>query len=186
MLTEDYIMRMINQALAVFLAALGLKRARKYNEALQTFDAAMEGLLGLRANLVKQLDDRQLLDLLTFRDRLDVDRLLLLGDIYREEAELFTMQGQPDESKFASHRALRLYLEGALSGELNLTVELARKVETVRHGLSAADLPVETRLALLDYFERLLASGDDFIASAGVIRTDVLREHAELESGDLN
>jgi hypothetical protein len=57
MLTEDYIMRMINQVLAVFLQALGLKKAGQYSEALQVFDQAVESLLGLRASLAKQLED---------------------------------------------------------------------------------------------------------------------------------
>ena len=79
MLTEDYIMRMINQVLAVFLQALGLKRAGQLSEALQVFDQAVESLLGMRATLAKQLEDRQLLALLTFHDKLDVDRLLKIG-----------------------------------------------------------------------------------------------------------
>ena len=94
MLTEDYIMRMINQAMSVLLIALGLKKAGQYSEALQTFDQAIESLLGLDAHLVKQLDDSLLLEKLTFLGKLDIDRLLVLADIYREEAEVFSLQGQ--------------------------------------------------------------------------------------------
>src|SRR4030043_328375 len=101
MLSEDYIMRMINQALAVLLIALGLKKAGQYTEALQTFDQAIENLLGLNAHLAKQLDDSQLLDRLTFLGKLDVERLLVLADIYREEAEVHALLDQPESNLFA-------------------------------------------------------------------------------------
>jgi len=185
MLTEDYIMRMINQVLAVFLQALGLKKAGQLSEALQAFDQAVESLLGLRASLAKQLEDRQLLTLLTFQDKLDVDRLLILADIYREEGEVHTLLGQPEQSQFTAQRSLRLYLEAALATEANPTLELVQKIEAQRSRLPAPDLPVETRLALLDYFDRLLASGDDFLAAAGLSRPDLQATLASLDTTDL-
>jgi tetratricopeptide (TPR) repeat protein len=185
MLTEDYIMRMINQVLAVFLQALGLKKAGQLSEALQAFDQAVESLLGLRASLAKQLEDRQLLTLLTFQDKLDVDRLLILADIYREEGEVHTLLGQPEQSQFTAQRSLRLYLEAALATEANPTLELVQKIEAQRSRLPAPDLPVETRLALLDYFDRLLASGDDFLAAAGLSRPDLQATLASLDATDL-
>jgi hypothetical protein len=186
MLTEDYIMRMINQVLAVFLQALGLKKAGQLSQALQVFDQAVESLLGLRADLAKQLEDRQLLALLTFQDKLDIDRLLLLADIYHEEGEVYALQGQPQQSQFAAQRTLRLYLEATLSTEANPTLEVVQKIEAQRSGLSAPDLPVETRLALLDYFDRLLASDEDFLAAAGLSRPDLQAALASLDTSDLH
>ncbi len=88
MLTEDYIMRMINQALSVLLVALGLKKSGKYEEALQSFDQAKEILTGMDPHIVDQLDDSALLDVLTFHNRLDLERLQLLANIYSEESEV--------------------------------------------------------------------------------------------------
>src|SRR4030042_2483120 len=121
MLTEDYIMRMINQALAVLMIAVGLKRGGQLSEAVQTCDQAIESLLGLNARLAKQLDDSQLLDMLTFQEKLDVDRLLVLAEIYREEAEVYTLQGQLESSQLPAQSSLRLYLEAALASEANPT-----------------------------------------------------------------
>jgi tetratricopeptide (TPR) repeat protein len=186
MLTEDYIMRMISQALAVIMVALGLKRAGQFNAALQSFDQALESLLGLNAQLVKQLDDSVLLDMITFQGRLDVERLLMLADIYREEAEVYTLQGQPESSQFAAQRSLRLYLEAALASEANLNPELIQKIEALRHTLATSALPIETRLALLDYLDHLLASGDDFLAKTGLSRPDLLVTFSTLDSPDLS
>src|SRR4030042_3658269 len=101
MLTEDYIMRMISQALAVLMTALAFKRAGQFSQALQALDQALETLLGLNAHLAKQLDDRQLLDMLTFQEKLDVERLLVLAEIFREEAEVYSLKGQSEGTQLA-------------------------------------------------------------------------------------
>jgi len=182
MLTEDYIMRMINQALAVFLAALGLKKAGKYDQALQTFDQAIENLLGLNAHLVDQLDDKTLLDRLTFLGKLDVDRLVVLADIFREEAEVYSSLRQPQRSQLAAERSLRLFLEAILVNDANLTTELIQKVEPLRQKVANISLPIETRLALQDYLDRLLARGDDFLAQNGLLREDLKLALSSLDS----
>lgn len=186
MLTEDYLMRMISQALAVLMVALGLKKAGQLNQALQSFDQALETLLGLNANLVKQLDDSLLLEMLTFQGRLDVERLLVLADIYREQAEVYGMQGQPEDQRSAARRSLRLYLEASLAGEVTPSLELIGKIEPLRLELTPASLPVEIRLALLDYLDRLLAASDDHLSAAGLSRPSVLAAFSSLDSLELH
>ncbi len=184
MLSEDYIMRLINQALAVFMAALGLKRRGKYQEALEVFDQAVESLLGLRARLVYELDDQILLERLTVNGKLDVERLQLLADIFREEAELFELQGHADKSAFYIRRSLRLYLEVALAGDTGLSSEVIHQIEAQRIRVNAASLPIETRLALQDYLERLLASSDDVLTTNGLSRSTLQADFSFLEKLD--
>ena len=181
MLTEDYIMRMISQALAVIMTALGLKRSRKLTEALQTFDQALEILLGLNANLANQLDDSALLDKLTFQGKLDTDRLLVLADIYHEQAEIYSLQGQPQSFRFAAQRSLRFNLEAVLASEAINDLELIQKIEALRSKLEAAALPAETRLALMDYIDRLLGSNDEFLATAGLSRPGLQSDLSSLD-----
>ena len=186
MLTEDYIMRLINQALAVLIQALGLKRAGKFNEALQAFDQAIESLLGLNAHLVNQLEDGVVLDRLTFMGKLDVERVLVLADIYREQSEVYSLLGQPENSQLAAQRSLRLYLEGSLANMSNQDLELTNKIEMLRHKLTAHSLPIETRLALMDYLERLLNYSDEFLATNGFSRPDLLADFSSLEPHDFH
>jgi hypothetical protein len=96
------------------------------------------------------------------------------------------LQGQPESSQFAAQRSLRLYLEAALASEANPTLELIQKIEAMRLKLAAPALPVESRLALLDYLDRLLASGEDFLAAAGLSRPDLLAAFSSLDSPDLH
>ena len=185
MLTEDYIMRMINQALAVLMIALGFKRTGHYNKALDAFDQAVESLLGLNTHLANQLDDNLLLNMLTFQEKIDVDRLLVLAEIYHEEAEVYLLQGRLEGNQFAAQRSLRLYLEAALASEADPNLDLIQKIELLRLKHASPALPVETRLALLDYFERLLASNDAFLTAAGLSRSDLQEAYSSLDSLDL-
>ena len=186
MLSEDYFMRMINQALAVFMVALGFKRAGQVNQALRAFDQAIEGLLGLDAHLAKQLDDGTLLGMLTFQEQLDADRALVLAEIYREEAEVYATQGQPDTSRSMLMSSLRFYLEAALTGEGEPGLELINKIEALRVRFNAQTLPVETRLALMDHLESLLGLGDDFLEAVRLTRADLRADFTALESCELN
>jgi len=185
MLTEDYILRMIGLAMAALMKALGFKKAGKYDEALQAFDQAIEHLLGVNARLALQLDDALLLDRLSFQGKLDVDRLLVLADIYHEQAGVYILQGQLENGQFALRRSLRLYLEAVLPGEVSSNLELIQKVEALRQELLTSALPVETRLALLDYMERLLATDDSFLTAAGLSRPDLLSAFSSLQGADL-
>ncbi len=186
MLTEDYIMRMISQALAVLMTALGLKKAGQLSQAQQALDQALESLLGIKARLADQLDDRTLLDMLTFLGKLDLDRVMVLADIYREQAEVCALLGKPENSQFAAQHSLILYLEAALASQATPNLELIQKIEPLRLKLDAPSLPIETRLALLDYLDRLLAAGDNFLATAGLSRPDLQAACSSLESADLH
>jgi hypothetical protein len=186
MLTEDYIMRMINQAMAAFLQALGLKKAGKYSEAQQSFNQSIEVLLGLRADLVDQLDDSQVLTMLTFLDRLDTDRLLLLADIYHEQGEVLALLQHHPESQFAAQRSLRFYLEVALATDSVPPLELIQKIETQRQKITPTELGLETRLAMLDYYERLLEAGTALPVEAGLPRQELQALISLLDTPDLH
>jgi len=124
--------------------------------------------------------------MLTFQGVRDVDRLLVTADIYREEAEVYALQGQADNNQSAARRSLRLFLEAVLTGEANLNPEVIQKIETLRLKLDAPALPVETRLALLDYLDRLLALGDDFLATARLTRPDLQAAKSALDRPDIH
>ena len=84
MFTEDYLMRIINQAFAALMIAIGLRKAGKYSEAQQAIQQAIEQLTTLPANLVDQMDDSSILSMLAAQGQLDVGRLAILADIYQE------------------------------------------------------------------------------------------------------
>ncbi len=182
MFTEDYLMRIINQALAVLMTAIGLRKAGKYSEARQVVEQAIEQLITLPANMVDLMEDSALLSLLTFNGQLEVDRLATLADLYQEQGEILAGMGQPVQGSVAFARALRFNLEVALFDDANLTTENIGKIEVLVQRLKDHNLPFDTQLALSDYYLRLLEKDDQSLAAAGLSRDQVSRIQADLQN----
>lgn len=153
MFTEDYVLRMINLAVAAMLKILRLKDAGDYPGALQSIDQALEQLLGLKADLVRQLDDDSLLRFLTREDSLDIDRLSLVADLFKEEGDILALQGRIPASRESYLRSLNLHLEVGF-GESTLTpADLAAKVDALVARLELQALPDGTYWTLFCYYD---------------------------------
>ncbi len=181
MFTEDYLMRIINQVLAVLMTAIGLRKAGKYSEARQAVEQAIEQLTGLPASVVDLMEDAALLSVLTANGQLEVGRLALLADLYQEQGEILFGLGQPVQGSVAFARALRLTLEVALFEDANLSTENIGKIEGLLQRLKDRTLPFDAQLALSDYYQRLLEKDDQTLAVAGLSRDQVSRFLAELQ-----
>jgi hypothetical protein len=155
MLTEDYIMRMINMALAVLVKILGFKQAGQYNEAAQHINQALEMLMGMRADLVKRLDDDSLIETLTIQETLDTDRLLVVADLFKEDGDILASQQGQAEAYPSRLRALNFYLEVVLSDGPDNLPKPDNKIEELLIVLDRYDLPLETLYSLFAYYAHL-------------------------------
>ncbi len=180
MFTEDYLMRIINQALAALMVAIGLKKAGKLMEARQAIQQAIEQLTTLPENIVDQMEDGSLLSLLSTQGQLDVGRLAILADLYQEQGEILFKLDQSVQGSIAYARALRFVLEVALSEADNLFTGTIGKIEVLIQQLKGSTLPAETQLALSDYYQRLLEKDDQSLVVAGTSRKQISQALAEL------
>ncbi len=153
MLTEDYILRMINLGVAALLRAIGLRKEGHYDQAHQTVQQALEQLTGLRADLLTRLDERGLLDLLSVQEELDHDRTMLIADLYHEQGENFKAQNRPGEACFPQLRALNLALESSLSRPIEEVIALKEKIEVFAASVKTCHIPFETSYSLFNFYE---------------------------------
>ncbi len=181
MLTEDYLMRMINLAIAALMSAVGLRKAGKYSEARQMIEQAIQQLTTFSANLIDQMDDASILSMLTTGGQLDIGRLAILGDLYREEGTIFFTLGQQVPGVFAYKRALRFILEVVLADDSHLSPESIDKIETLVQELKQNPLPIDTQLALSDYYRRLLDKDDQTLSAGGLSRKQIEQVLAKLQ-----
>ena len=181
MFTEDYLMRIINMAIAALMTAVGLRKAGKYSEALQAIQQAIEQVTTLPANLFDQMDDSNILSLLVTQGQLDVGRLAILAELYQEQGEILYKMDRSVQARHAFARALRFLLEVALSEDVNLSSENIGKVEALIKRLKGDTLPVETCLALSDYYQRVLDKDDQTLVAAGTSRAQVSQELDRLQ-----
>ncbi len=182
MFTEDYLMRIINQAIAALMIATGLRKAGKYSEALQAIQQAVEQVTTLPANLVDQMEDTSLLNMLAAQGQLDIGRVAILADLYQEQGDILLKLDKKIQGFIAFARALRLFLELTLAEDSNLSSENIGKVSGLVQRLEGRPIPVETQLALSDYYQRLLEKDDQTLASAGTSRERVNQLLSKLKS----
>jgi hypothetical protein len=154
MLTEDYFLRMINQMLVVLTQILYHKDAGQYQEAQVLIDQSLEQLLGVRTDLLKQMDDASLLRLLTSQGELDPDRLAMVAELYKLEGDLLAAQNKIHEAETDYQRSLTFYLEIRMNGNPQGLNNLENKINELYQKLSDWEFPVETLYLLFDYYEQ--------------------------------
>jgi len=154
MLTEDYIMRMINQMVAVLAKLIGLKDAGQYQSAQQVIDQSLEQLLGLKPELLKHMDDSSILNLLTSQGELGTERLYILAELYRHEGDILIAQNRTQEAIFDYQLALFFYLQLPDDQKDQDSSKIKQKIIDLFFELENVNLPVEILYQLFDFFER--------------------------------
>ena len=110
-LRDDYILRAIEKVAAMLRAALGLKGACAYSEALQELDRAEETLLGERASLIGSVDAATASSLIG-----DAQSLALYARLFAERADILRKTGDATAARASESRALDLALEAERRG----------------------------------------------------------------------
>ena len=136
-LSEDYLVRLISQAVAALHIIAGHRAAQQHKEAQQKVDEALEGQIGLRASLLKELDDERLKEMLTTNGTLELERFLLVADLFRESAELAQIRGDDVAFRRDGQRALSFYQEAARNGGIEVDEALPGKIDALRAALGA-------------------------------------------------
>ena len=142
---------MIGQ-LSSFVA--GLKRLRENKQWEEVHVQIGEGIgrfAGLNASLVHAISEDDLIQLLSTRGGIDLDRWWALAELLREEGLALDEQGDAAGADRALSKSLRLYLEVLAEAEevpsyLNVT-----DLEDVIGRTMDRDLARSTRLALVEY-----------------------------------
>jgi hypothetical protein len=152
--TEDFILRMINQAVGVLLQIAGFRQAKQYQQAQQAINQSLEQLLGLRADLLKQLDDEVIFRILTLQERLDIERVLVIAELFKAEGDILADQNRMAESQQSFLRALNFYLEAGLNDQnISPPSKLAEQVEWLVSQSALMPLPDDIQWSLFNYYE---------------------------------
>ena len=109
MFFEDFIIRQIALAAVVAAKVLGLSKAGQFNEAYELIDKAIEEMLGLKAGVVKQMNDEGLVNLLRSSQFVDSDKLFALANLFIVEGDVLASQKRGTESQQSYQRALDLF-----------------------------------------------------------------------------
>lgn len=153
-LSEDTLLRMLVAAIAETIARLAMLRtAGKLEQALEVIDHNFEELLGLKANLVRQLDDTKIVEMLTNNDFLDVASLYHVAETFRQEGEIRAEMDQIAQAQNCQVRALNLFLEVCFAVN-NDFLEADERVDELFDTLGD-NTPEDTLFSTFDYYEQV-------------------------------
>ncbi|HBX68162.1 MAG TPA: hypothetical protein DEH25_01905 [Chloroflexi bacterium] len=152
-LSEDTLLQMLVAAITATLARLAkLRTAGSYQESLAVIDEDLEELLGLKGNLVRQLEDQRIVEMLTTNEFLDVARLYYVAELFLQESQIRIEQGEKVAAQTAQVRALNLFLEVCFAVD-NEFLEADAHVDELFEALGT-NTPEDTLFTLFDYYEQ--------------------------------
>jgi tetratricopeptide (TPR) repeat protein len=178
MSSEDFIIRMIRQAMAVLTGIIGLKNAGQYQQARQQIDQALEALLGRDADFIRLLDDPSLYSLLMKEDALDLDALALIADLFKEEGDIHNLQDQKDAGLACYTRSLNYYLTVDVQSATPGPAELSQKITSLFQKIGADSLEADTLWHLYGHFEK----ERDFTCAEGILLSLAARSDSRADT----
>ena len=121
MVKRDYLLRVIEQmgvAWAGVLRLAGLRQGGQYEEAGQSIDQLLRQFLGLNSGSLDTVSAAELIGLVRLGriagsgdgNGVTAEKLLLLGALLREQAELHEAQGETDAAAMSGLKALQINL----------------------------------------------------------------------------
>lgn len=153
MFSEDYVLRMIRQATAVFAKLIGLKNSGQYQEALQVIDQTLEQLLDLDKETIDLLDDKSFYLLLTKNDTLDLEKLQFVANLFMEKGNIQRQIKLTNESINCYLRALNYYLVICINMGPSCPAKLTQRIDELILNLNSIDFEEQTLLDLFWYYE---------------------------------
>ncbi|MBN1780967.1 hypothetical protein JW948_07585 [bacterium] len=173
MIQKDYIMRLIEQAAQALAAILAKKESRLFEEARTDVKQAFQGLLGLDYELAYMLSPEESLTCFKNGDTLDIDRCMIVAELFRQDADIYGEQGMILKSISGARNALFFFLEVFLQQDVKYTEECIYKIEELISKLGSHTLPDAVVKRLMDYYE---------LNGAYAKAENILFQH--IESGD--
>jgi hypothetical protein len=159
MITQDYIMRMIEQLVYALSRILFNKQKGNYREAFNDIDNALKKMLGLDYYLINSLSGKDIISLLDLsKDNFSFSiKCIVIAKLLKENGEIKDLNNNTNiDSRFDYQKSLILYLEGILrnNNEEYSFSEYYPDIKELSEKLKN-EIPEETRLLLSKFYKHL-------------------------------
>lgn len=203
MVRKDFILRVIEEMVAVIHQLVGLRAQHDYKGALQLLDQTYPRLTGLDADLIRHATPEKLLQLLSFAGEIDVSRVVAAAELLKEEGDLRAELARDDLAYACYDRALFLFVALIERHGPMILEGRIKRVDAVADSIAVYTLPANVGERLFNYYRmthryadaetwlfRVLAitSDDQAILDQGIAFFSSLlaRDDRELDAGGLS
>jgi tetratricopeptide (TPR) repeat protein len=153
MVYDDYLIRIIRQAAAVFARILGLKKSGDYQDALEEIYHNLEQLFGLDTKIINLLDDESLYSHISQNEHNILEGVKFAADLFNEEGKILILQSNLLESDSSFSRSLSLYLKIDSNNDPLNPIEVSQMIDEIIQNINVSSLPSKTLFELFCYLE---------------------------------
>lgn len=153
MTQRDYILRLAEEVGRALSQVLYHKQQKDYAGALAFIDEQFKQTLGIGAGFIRSVPEETLLSMLTSIGTLNTEKCWLVATLLKAEGEIYEEQSDVDESYYSYLKALNLFLEVLLLDASASGIEYVPEVEGLLYKLHDYELPPQTAVKLLQYYE---------------------------------
>ena len=157
MIRRDYILRMIEEFVAMLSRLRSLKQDQHWREASGIVDDEVQKLLGTDATTVVQLTETELLARLIKGEPTQAvrEKTLIVATLLKEAGDLAHVDNRLEQSRALHLKGLHLLLDVPAQDESFECPEFVPRVEAFLAALHDSPLPLPTLARLMQYYERL-------------------------------
>jgi len=156
MIRRDYILRQIEQFVAMLAKIAGLTKNEQWQEASTVTAGEFQRLTGMDAKEVVHLSETELLARLIQGEPTQVveSKAFMLATLLKTNGDLIAGQGRLEESRQYYLKGLHLLLDTFGRNEITERPDFVPAVEAFLAGLRDAPLPVKTNARLMRHYEQ--------------------------------
>ena len=156
MIRRDYILRQIEQFVAMLAKIAGLTKNEQWQEASTVTAGEFQRLTGMDARGVVQMSETELLARLIQGEPTQVveSKAFMLATLLKTNGDLIAGQGRLEESRQYYLKGLHLLLDTFGRNEITERPDFVPAVEAFLAGLRDAPLPVKTNARLIRHYEQ--------------------------------
>ncbi len=153
----DWLVQQISQFARVLAVILGLRKRQKYETAQETIEEALNTLLDLDLDKLLTFPSTELFRRLTIAETTMVGRekVLFVAALLDQAGDIHAAQGQAEMGAACYIQTLQLLLELLLTDDHVSLPNYAPAVEDVLAKIAPETLPIEARITMMLYFEKI-------------------------------
>jgi hypothetical protein len=156
MIRRDYILRQVEQFVAMLAKIAGLTKIEQWREASAVAAGEFQWLTGMDAPEVLRMSETELLARLIQGEPTHVveAKAFMLATLLKTQGDLIAGEGRPEESRLYYLKGLHLLLDTFGRNEITERPDFVPAVEAFLAGLRDAPLPAMTNAMLMRHYER--------------------------------